>query len=389
MRTTDLLSARMGSQGIADARFADAESLLAWMGCVQAQDFGQAKWAVGMRCGGVGLGARVSAARATGSSAAGPLTEAEVDAAFNEGRLLRTHVLRPTWHFVLPADIGWMLRLTGPRVKNFCRPYHRQLGIDAAALKRSKKIMTRAMEGGAALTRVELAALLRAAKMDTSDIRMNFLLMDAELDGLICSGARKGNQFTYTLLEERAPGQLDLDGDAALAELTRRYFRSRGPATEGDFAWWGGMTLGQARRGLEMVAKEFERIRVGEVEYWWSGPVGAAGGVAARGLTGTGTMKEVVLLPAYDEYAVGYKDRSPTVPEEHVKETFHGLKPVVLVRGRVAGMWKRWVEKGKVVVEVSALSKWSKATVQGVKREARRWSVFAGAAGMTVKISGE
>jgi len=369
MKVTELLAARMRSQGIADARFADAESLLQWMGCMQAQDFGQAKWAVGMRCGGAGLGA--------GALPVGALTEADIDAAFNEGRLLRTHVLRPTWHFVLPADIGWMLRLTGPRVKNFCRPYHRRLGIDAAALKRSKKIMIRAMEGGAALTRVELAALLRAAKMDTSEIRMNFLLIDAELDGLICSGPRKGKQFTYSLLEERAPGRVDLDGDAALAELTRRYFQSRGPATEADFAWWGGMTLGQARRGLEMAGKEFEQIRIGEMEYW-GGPTGGV----------TAAMKEVVLLPAYDEYAVGYKDRAPIVAAELVKDTFHGLKPVVLVRGRVAGMWKRRVEKGKVVVEVSALEKWSKATTQGVKREVRRLGTFAGVRDATVEIEG-
>ena len=377
----------MLSQGLSDPRFADAESLLAWMGCVQAQDFGQAKWALGMRCGGVGLGA--------GIRGAGVLTEAEVDAAFNEGRLLRTHVLRPTWHFVLPADIGWMLRLTGPRVKNFCRPYHRQLGIDAAVLKRSKRIMTRAMAGGVSLTRVELAGLLRAAKMDTSDIRMNFLLMDAELDGLICSGPRKGKQFTYGLLAERAPGRLDLEGDAALAELTRRYFQSRGPATEADFAWWSGMTLGQARRGLEMVGKEFERIRVGEMEYWWrpigeaamKGPVAA--GAAAKGLVAAGAaMKEVVLLPAYDEYAVGYKDRASIVAAEHVKKTFHGLKPVVLVRGQVAGMWKRRVEKGKVVVEVSALSKWSKSTVQGVRREVRRFGAFAGDVRVEAEIVG-
>lgn len=329
---------------MADARFADAESLVGWMGCVQAQDFGQAKWAVGMRCG---------------------VTEMEIDTAFNEGRLLRTHVLRPTWHFVLPADIGWMLRMTASRVKNFCLPYHRKLGIDAAILTRSKKVMIRAMEGGTSLTRTELAALLRAAKMDTSDIRMNFLLMDAELDGLICSGPRKGKQFTYALLEERAPGQVELDGDAALAELTRRYFMSRGPATEADFAWWGGMTLGQARQGLEMVGKEVERIRVGEAEYWWCGPVGSGG------------MREVVLLPAYDEYAVGYKDRGGIVRMEHVKQTFHGLKPVVLVRGRVAGMWTRRVEKGKIIVEVSALEKWSKVTERGVRSEVKRFEAFA------------
>ena len=356
----DLLLARMRSQGIVDARFRDVESLLGWVGCVQAQDFGQAKWAVGMRCGG-------AAVRGQGAVAgASPLTEVEVDAAFNEGRLLRTHLLRPTWHFVLPADIGWMLKLTGSRVKNFCRPYHRQLGIDAAALTRSKKIMIRAMEGAIPRTRAELAAKLRAAKIDTSDIRMNFLLMDAELDGLICSGPRKGKQMTYMLLEERVSRRLELDGDAALAELTRRYFRSHGPATEADLAWWAGMTLGQARRGLDIVGKEMERVVVEEVEYWWGGAAVAAG-----------KMKEVVLLPGFDEYTVGYTDRGMVVPAEFVKATAHGLKPVVLVRGRVAGTWKRQMEKGKMVVEVSALGKWSKATEQGVKREVKRFLEFA------------
>ena len=193
---------------------------------------------------------------------------------------------------------------------------------------------------------------------------MNFLLMDAELDGLICSGARKGKQFSYALLEERAPLQIDLDGEAALGELTRRYFLSRGPATPADFAWWGGMTLGQARRGLEIVGKELERVTVEGVEYW------------CRGIGGEAEMPEVVLLPGYDEYTVGYKDRAAIVPAEFAKETFYGLKPVVLVRGQVAGMWKRTVEKGKVVVEVSALGKWRKGTMPLVKKETRRFGTF-------------
>jgi hypothetical protein len=313
-----------------------------------------------------------------------------VDAAFNDGRLLRTHVLRPTWHFVLPEDIVWMLKLTGARVKNFCRPYHQKLGIDAAVLARSKKSMIRAMEGRPALTRLELATALRGAKIDISDIRMNFLLIDAELDGLICSGPRKGKQFTYALLEERVSRSVDLDGDAALAELTKRYFQSRGPATAADFAWWGGMTLGQARRGIEVVGKKLERLVVGEGEYWWGGAnlTVTAGTIAGRGagatLTPAAKMKEVVLLPGFDEYTVGYSDRSGIVAPELVKATGHGLKPVVLVRGRVAGTWKRRMEKGKAVVEVSPLVNWSEATEAGVKKEARRFAEFA-----TAGLSGE
>jgi len=404
MKNRELLFHRMRSQGIAPAGFGNAEGVVGWMGCLQAQDFAAAKWAVGMRMGGGEPGA---------------VTEAVVDAAFNEGRILRTHVLRPTWHFVLPADIGWMLRLTGSRVKTFCQPYHRQLGIDAAVLRRSKKIMVKAMEGGVSLMRQELAVLFRQAKIDTSDIRMNYLLMDAELDGLICSGPRKGKQFTYALLEERAPRQGSLRQDeyredAALAELARRYFASRGPATVADLAWWGGMTLGQARRGLAIVGQELECVVIGDVEYWFGGGRMEAGvlgqmGVPVRerkgagrtvqeragvlGQTGAGRPghaaagKEVVLLPAFDEYTVAYKDRDAIVPAEYAKASFYGLKPVVLVRGRVAGMWKRTLDKGKVRVEVEAFGAWGQTVKRLVKKEAERFAAFAGDGKASVVIS--
>jgi hypothetical protein len=342
------------------------------MGCIQAQDYGQAKWAIGLRMAeqeaGEGKAVRGGRVTRTGGGERRPVTDADVETALNEGRILRTHVLRPTWHFVLPEDIGWMIRSTGSRVKAFCRPYHRRLEIDDTVLKRSKKIMIKSMEGGKQLTRPELAALFRAEKIDTSDIRMNFLLMDAELEGLICSGARKGKQFTYALLEERVPRQLDLDGDAAVAELTRRYLTSRGPATVADLAWWSGMSLGQARMGLEMVKKELQRVMVGEVEYW-----------SANGGEGT-ARKEVVLLPAFDEYTVAYTDRSAIVPPEYQKESFYGLKPVIVVRGRVAGMWKRTLKKGKAVVEVNAFGTWSQAVRRLVKKEAERYATFAGTA---------
>ncbi|HXB05469.1 MAG TPA: winged helix DNA-binding domain-containing protein, partial [Puia sp.] len=321
MNTKEMLLWRMRSQGIAEGRWRTMESLVGGMGCIQAQDFGQAKWAIGVRVAVTGVEGMRGAAAPDGTVTRGPagVTEADVDAAFNEGRLLRTHVLRPTWHFVLPADIGWMLRLTGPKVKTFCLPYHRKLGIDVGVLKRSKKIMIRAMEGGKQLTRTELAALFRAAKIDTGDIRMNFLLMDAELDGLICSGGRRRKQFCYALLEERAPRQTDLDGEAALAELTRRYFVSRGPATAADLAWWGGMTLGQARRGLEIVGAELERVTVGGEAYWWDG------GAALKEVKGVAGGREVLLLPAFDEYAVAYKDRGEIVPPAYVKKSSYGL----------------------------------------------------------------
>ena len=335
-----------GSIGQAGSRFHSPEALVAWMGCIQAQDFGQAKWAIGVR------GRKV--------------TEADVDAAYNKGRILRTHVLRPTWHFVLPSDIRWMLVLTAPRIRLFCQPHHRKLGIDAAVLRKSRKVLVEALEGGKALTRSEIAALFRRGKINTEDIRMGFLLMDAELEGLICSGPRKGKQFTYALLEERAPAARVLSSEEALEELASRYFRSRGPATAADFAWWSGLTITQAKRGLEMVKGGLESAMVEGTAYWFEKRGGAA--VAAP---------PVLLLPAFDEYTVAYKDRALVVAAEYVKMSSHGLKPMVLVNGRMAGSWRREVGKGKVFVDVAGFDGLGEKVWAAVKREAKKYAVFA------------
>lgn len=327
MNNSAIVLRRMCAQGLVGGRFTDPAALVGWMGCVQAQDFGMATQAVGMRVG---------------------RDEILIEAAYNAGTILRTHVLRPTWHFVLPGDIMWMLRLSAPRIRGFCQPYHRQLEIDAAVLRRSRKVISTALRDGAFLTRSEIAALLRRSKIDTSDIRMNFLLMDAELEGLICSGARRGKQFTYALLASRvsasASASADFSGDAALGELARRYFFSHGPAMVADFAWWGGMTLGQAKRGLEVVKGELSHATVGGMEYWFSGEVRSK-------------MPAVLLLPAFDELTVAYKDRSAILPLEYAKASSYGLKPTIVVNGRIVGIWR----KGKEGVEKMLFEKVGKA----------------------------
>ena len=362
----NILLKRIENQGMGAFSFPDPAALVGWMGCMQAQEFAMAKWAVGMRVGASGGASQVvggSSQVVGGSSQVAGASEAVVDDAFNSGAILRTHVLRPTWHFVLPADIGWMLRLSAPRIRGFCAPYHRQLGIDAAVLRKSRKIISAALQDGAFLTRVEIAALLKRAKIDTSDIRMNFLMMDAELEGLVCSGPRRGKQFTYALLSSRVAGAADFSGDAALGELARRYFLSRGPATVQDLAWWGGMTQGQAKRGLEVVKGKLSSAIIEGVEYWF-------------GENGEAKMPVAMLLPAYDELTVGYSDRSAILPSSYEKASFSGLKPVIVVNGRIVGIWRRVVVKGKVVVETTFFEKVSKKAMAAVEKEARRYGKF-------------
>jgi hypothetical protein len=295
--------------------------LVRWMGCIQAQDFAAGKWALGLRMPGT--------------------TEAELDRCLDEGTFLRTHILRPTWHFVSPADVAWMLRLTAPRVNMFCKGWHRRLGIKPATLRRSKNILVKALEGKKHLTRTALAALFRAAKINTDDIRMTFYLMDAELEGLICSGPRQGKQFTYALLSERAPHNRLLDAGEALQELAYRYFSSRGPATVQDFAWWSGLTLASARRGVELNASRLSHLVHRGQAYLFS-------------VEPTAALKPTVhLLPSYDEYTVAYKDRSDVLAPEYNTLTGSGIfRPTLLVDGAVKGIWKRIDNKDSVHVEV-------------------------------------
>jgi winged helix DNA-binding protein len=335
------LSEPGAGRGVSSARFSSAEGVVRRMGCVQAQDFAMGKWGVGLRLPGA--------------------TDAGIGVDFDAGRILRTHVLRPTWHFVLPEDIGWMVRLTGPRVRAGALSMQRQMGIDKVVLSKSKKIMTKAL--AEPMTRAELAVLFSRAKINTDDIRMSMIMMDAELDGLICSGPRRGRQFTYRLLTE---GGLDYSGDTALGELARRYFVSRGPATVADLAWWGGLSLGQAKRGLEVVKGGLGCEVVGGKEYWFD-----AGGVVGVG-------GAVLLLPAWDEYTVAYKDRSDFLHADHVGRSSYGLKPVVVVNGKVVGVWRRVLGREGVTVEMSPFAVLSSAAVRAIGAAVKRYGVFLG-----------
>jgi hypothetical protein len=322
------------------------EDLVRRMGCVQAQDFAGAKWALAERIPGA--------------------TEAAIDKAFQDGKILRTHVLRPTWHFVSPTDIRWMLRLSAPKIRTLSQGLHRKLGIDAAILRRSKTVIGKALAGGKALTRTQLAAQLRKARINTDDIRMGFLLMDAEIDGVICSGGREGKQFTYALLEERAAAAPLLDKEEAIAELAARYFSTRAPATVYDFAWWSGLTISQAQRGLEMNKRRLDHVIVRGQAYWFP-----AGKTPAR------ARASVHLLPAFDEYTVAYRDRADVLPTDAAEMTGNGIfRPVLVVNGQVAGTWKRKEVKQTIGLQVYPLAPLGPKERRLLEAEADRYARF-------------
>ena len=346
----ELIRSRLQNQQIAATRFERAEEVVRWMGAVQAQDFTAAKWAVGQRTQ--------------------DPKDAKVEQEFTDGNILRTHVMRPTWHFVAPEDIRWMLKLTAPRVKAASAYYLRQLGLDAAELKRSNLVIEKALRGGKQLRRDELAVVLEKANIPAINQRLTYLVMNAELDGVICSGARRGKQFTYALLDERTPKTKTLGRDEALAELTLRYFRSHGPATLQDFIWWSGLTTAEAKAGLEMVKTQFRCEDVNHQTFWFCDQRPPA----------KETIPSASLLSNYDEYIVGYAERSAIYDESH-NHKLDGRGGVlfmhtILINGRIAGTWKRTIKTKTAEIELNPFTPLTKTDQLALKTELERFGKF-------------
>ena len=301
-----MLVTRLRNQRLIDTPLRRPHDVVSWLGAVQAQDFAGAVW---------GLALRMRDA-----------TASTIERAFAEGRLLRTHVLRPTWHFVTPEDIRWMQALTGPRVLALNAHYAKKLEIDGRLSARATGLMERALGGGRHLTRDELAAALGAGRIAAAGQRLAYLVMAAELAAVICSGPRRGKQFTYALVAERAPQARVLPRDEALAELARRYFQSHGPATVHDFAWWSGLTVKDARAGAaavpaELVLREPPALDLAPDAHY--------------------------LLPNYDEYLIAYRDRGAVIDRTRSRNLgiFTSLEfpHHIVLGGRVAGSWRRTI----------------------------------------------
>lgn len=344
----DIRQQRLTNQHLTGNLFTTASEVVAWLGAVQAQDYAGAKWAV--------------AQRTTG------LTNAAIEQAFAAGAILRTHVMRPTWHFVTPEDIRWMLALTAPRVKALNAYYCRKLELDEATLGRSNDVLAKGLQGGNQLTRPELAAILRQFGLPADNLlRIGYIMGQAELDAIICSGALRGKQHTYALLDERAPQARTLERDEALAELTRRYFSSHGPATLPDFVWWSGLTTSDARAGLELAKLHLVR-EVSDGQTYW---------LPASPLPVNAAPPKVHLLPAYDEYTVAYKDRTAILDPVYTEQARNGIfNPVIVVGGRIAGTWKRTVKKEAVVIALSLFTSLTEAENQAVVVAAKQYGDF-------------
>jgi hypothetical protein len=341
MMAPDLVSQRLQNQKLSAPDFKKPADVVRWFGAVQAQDLNGAKWALALRMQNA--------------------THSRIEEAYNQGKIVRTHLMRPTWHFVAPEDIRWLLVLTAPRVNIKAGPYYRKYELDAGTFKRSHKALTKALQGGKHLMRGDLKTVLNQAGVAADDpIRLAHILLRAELDGVVCSGPMAGKQITYALLDERVPATKAPDRDEALGKLTRRYFTSHGPATLQDFIWWSGLTAADARRGVALVDRELVETLIDEKTYR-----------SAKALRrAQRSERSAHLLPAYDEYLVAYQDRSAVSALDGL------LGPAVIVDGRVVGTWKRTQDEKAVTIDLQPLSTLSNLERREISKAADRYAAF-------------
>lgn len=341
----DLVDRRLSNQKLTSQPFSKPEEVVSWFGAVQAQDFAAAKWALTLR-------SQIT-------------TDKEVEDAFNKSLILRTHVMRPTWHFVSPQDIRWLLKLTSERVQRFNGSYFRRSGYDREIFKKTNKILEKNLSGQF-LTREEIKKIMEINKIPLDALGLSFVMMQAELEGVVVSGPKKGKQFTYALFEERVPKYPDLDRDQALSELVKRYFQSHGPAQIKDFVWWSGLTVKDTIKGISM-QKGIQKEKIeGKDFYFFEN--------SASQLTDS-----VFLVPAFDEYFVAYSDRSEILEEKYKKHLNLGggmINGAIIVNGKMVGGWKRIIFKNRVDIQTNLLDKITSTQRENLEKEVEKFGKF-------------
>lgn len=349
--SADVMTRRLRAQRLIGAPFTSAVEAVRWFGAMQAQDPAGARWALGLRVRGA--------------------TDAGVRSLLDRGVILRTHVLRPTWHFVAPDDIRWLLDLTGPRVRRGLAGRYLRLEIDEKQMTRAVTVIARAVAGRRYMTRAQIGDVLRRARIAPDGQRLPHFIMGAELLGIIASGPQRGRDVTYGLLDELAPRARRLTRDEALAEIALRYFRAHGPARLHDLAWWSGLTLADARDSIALAGGALVPETVDDVPHW-SHPDSSSTRARAN---------VAHLLPNFDELTVGYSERGDLVDARYPMDpslfAFGSvLANIVTVGGRVRGAWRRTVSRDGTRIAVRPLGPMSRPEREMVDRAAARMSRF-------------
>lgn len=347
---SDIAEYRLYNQHIAQPRHPDVAAALTWMGAVQGQDYPGAKWSLGLRTPGS--------------------TDADVEQAISDKKIVRTWVMRGTLFLVPAADVRWMTELCRPRVMAQMAPRFAELELDEATIQHSSAVLVNALAGGLQLTRKALFEVLESHGISTAGQRGIHLLHRASLDGLLCQGTVENNNPSFMRIDEALSGARTLPRDEALALLAQRYFTSRGPATLQDFAWWLGLPMADARAGLEAVKSQLVETVIDGVSYWMPPP------------TMTPQPDPAYAPPGFDEYLLGYKVRDAVLDSQHANKVCPGKNgvffPTMVLGGRMVGVWKRTVKRGALVIDPQPFVPLSDEDMAAFSAAAQRFGEFWG-----------
>lgn len=323
-----LTDIRIAGHQLASPEFDTPGDLVSWMGAVQAQEYSMVKWAVGLRL----------------KSA----TLRTIDEALERGEIVRTHVMRPTWHLVAGEDIRWMLDLSGQRIKKAMESWAKGGGMEIpeSLYVKCNKLMEKILEGNKSLTKQEIGEALEQAGMAMDNSYVTHLMARAETEGILCSGADRNGKPTYALLEEHVAPARELHREEALARLAIHYFRSHSPASLNDFTWWSGLSVTEAKQAVGLIDAELIRETFASLELF-----------VHQSFSRQAKADDVLhFLPSYDEYLISYKERTTVMDLQHHSKAFNSwgiFYPVILHNGRIVGNWTKSVKKGAVTINTS------------------------------------
>lgn len=347
----DIPFRRLQSLQVVDSRFSTPGELVQWLGAVQAQDYTSGKWAIGARLPGI--------------------TDTDVEHAIAQKQIVRTWPMRGTLHFVPARDAKWMLHLMARKIIQADATRRKHLGITEEQLAQAMQTIQQTLGGNNCLLRSELLQAIDKAGVSTANQRGYHLLAYAAWSGLICLGPRSGKQPTFVLLDEWVPNSVELTKEAALTEIAVRFAQSHGPATVQDLARWTKLSVTECRQGLQGAGNQLKSIDVDGVTYWMQ-PDAPALPPAVHG---------TFLLPAFDEFILGYKDRSAVLPTDHETKIVPGgngvFLPIIVSDGQVIGIWKRTIAK-KITMEVLLFAAPTPDQKRDITAEATRFAEFAG-----------
>jgi hypothetical protein len=349
MRSQELLQHRLYNQGLRRTQFTDPAEVVRWFCAMQGQDYLGALWSVGQRLK--------------------KCLQKDIEASIERREIVRTWPMRGTLHFVAPEDVRWMLALLTPRVIARAKSIYAQQGLDEKTLKKGRSVIEKALEKKGRLTRPQVYDVLKEKGIAVTDQRGLHIIGYSAQNQSICFGPREGKQQTFVLLDDWIPKGRILTNEESVAEVTRRYFDAHGPASVQDLSWWTGLTLAEAKRGIGMITEELTSLKVDDIQYWWK-----------PSETNTSKTLIVSLLSSFDEFIIGYKNRTHSFDPltgkvlEKPKNGFY--LPVILINGKIAGNWRRTFAKGEVKIEIMLFRKLTPSEEKALEIAVKRYRSF-------------